>query len=250
MRRDAMLDGFRNALGLTMVRKPAGDPLKEIFATLAPVRDGDPVDRFAAALAEAGGEAVRCATRTEFVDWLASLTATVGPDRVVLSSDPVMARLISGAALTDRLDGVELIRVPVDEEATDADTYLRRRTAEAQIGVGTALAGLADSGAVVIASTPHESRALSLLVDIHVVVLPASRILPDLSRLTPTLQCHAGGGRTSAITIVGGPSKTADIEKVLVTGIHGPQRFIVVIITDPALVDDDITEIMPADPPA
>ncbi|HKB92881.1 MAG TPA: LUD domain-containing protein [Gaiellaceae bacterium] len=92
-------------------------------------------------------------------------------------------------------------------------------------GVSRALYGLADTGSVVLAASPDEPRARSLLPDVHVSLLSADRILPDL----PALFAAVGGALPSALAIVTGPSRSADIEQRLAVGVHGPGEVHVVI---------------------
>jgi L-lactate dehydrogenase complex protein LldG len=93
-----------------------------------------------------------------------------------------------------------------------------------------AVYGLADTGSVVLAASPAEPRARSLLPDRHVTVLREDRILPGLAELFAAL----GGELPSALAIVSGPSRSADIEQRLTTGVHGPGEEHVVLVPPPA----------------
>ena len=85
-------------------------------------------------------------------------------------------------------------------------------------GVSQALYGLADTGSVVLAASPEEPRSRSLLPYVHVSLLGENRILPGLAELFEAV----GGDLPSALAIVTGPSRSADIEQQLVVGVHGP----------------------------
>jgi L-lactate dehydrogenase complex protein LldG len=93
-------------------------------------------------------------------------------------------------------------------------------------GVSRALYGLADTGSVVLAASPDEPRARSLLPSVHVSLLTEDRILPDL----PSLFAAIGGELPSALAIVTGPSRSADIEQQLAVGVHGPGEVHVVLV--------------------
>jgi L-lactate dehydrogenase complex protein LldG len=92
--------------------------------------------------------------------------------------------------------------------------------------VSEALYGLADTGSVVLASGPEEPRARSLLPEVHVSLLREERILPGLAELFAAL----GGDLPSALAIVTGPSRSADIEQTLTIGVHGPGEVHVVLL--------------------
>jgi L-lactate dehydrogenase complex protein LldG len=89
-----------------------------------------------------------------------------------------------------------------------------------------AIYGLADTGSVVLASGPEEPRARSLLPEIHISLLAEERILPGLEELFAAL----GRDLPSALAIVTGPSRSADIEQSLTVGVHGPGEVHVVLL--------------------
>ena len=118
-----------------------------------------------------------------------------------------------------------------DEFAANAAAvgcHVHRGTAPAieGAGVSTALYGLADTGSVVLAASPEEPRARSLLPAVHVTLLREDRILPGLDELFAAL----GADLPSALAIVTGPSRSADIEQKLVIGVHGPGEVHVVLL--------------------
>jgi L-lactate utilization protein LutC len=91
--------------------------------------------------------------------------------------------------------------------------------------VSTALYALADTGSVVLASSPEEPRARSLLPFTHWTIVDRDRILPGLDELFE----RVGTDLPSALAIVSGPSRSADIEQRLAVGVHGPGDVHVVI---------------------
>ncbi len=84
-------------------------------------------------------------------------------------------------------------------------------------------AAVAETGSLVIRGVPEHGRALSLVPPIHVAILEPKNFLPDLVDLFQKLNQEAlAGDVASNISIVTGPSRTADIELTLVVGVHGP----------------------------
>ena len=92
-------------------------------------------------------------------------------------------------------------------------------------GVSRALYALADTGSVVLAASPDEPRAASLLPDVHVTLVSEEVILPGLEALFEAV----GDDLPSSLAIVTGPSRSADIEQKLTVGVHGPGEVHVVI---------------------
>ena len=95
--------------------------------------------------------------------------------------------------------------------------------------VSEAIYGLADTGSVVLAAAPDEPRARSLLPEVHVTLLREDLILPGLDELFEAL----GDDLPSALAIVTGPSRSADIEQKLAVGVHGPGEVHVVLVPPP-----------------
>ena len=119
----------------------------------------------------------------------------------------------------------------VEEFVVNAEAvgcHLHRGTAPdiPAAGLSEALYGLADTGSVVLAASPAEPRANSLLPDVHVTLLREDRILPGLDELFAAL----GEDLPSALAIVTGPSRSADIEQKLAVGVHGPREVHVVLL--------------------
>ena len=89
------------------------------------------------------------------------------------------------------------------------------------VGIARATAGVAETGSVVIEA--DGAHLPSLLTDTSVVLLDPHRIVPALQDLDPA------PAQVRARVLVTGPSRTADIEKLLVLGAHGPRRLIIIL---------------------
>ena len=94
-----------------------------------------------------------------------------------------------------------------------------------EVGVSPAPYGLADTGSVVLFAGPEEPRSRSLLPPVHVSVLREADLLPGLAELFAEL----GNELPSALAIVTGPSRSADIEQKLTIGVHGPGEVHIVL---------------------
>lgn len=99
---------------------------------------------------------------------------------------------------------------------------------EVDVGLTGALAGLADTGSLVLASGAGRARLAWLLPPIHVALLPVSRLYASLSEfLSGQLEAVAASANVAVVT---GPSRTGDIEQVLTRGVHGPGTLHVVLL--------------------
>ncbi|MGQ0569201.1 MAG: LutC/YkgG family protein [Armatimonadota bacterium] len=97
--------------------------------------------------------------------------------------------------------------------------------AQADLGVTGVEWGIAETGTLVLASGPDQPRLASLLPPVHLAVLRADRIVPDLAALFAQI-----GPLPSAFAFVTGPSRSADIGMVPVLGAHGPNQVAILLV--------------------
>ncbi len=105
----------------------------------------------------------------------------------------------------------------------------REVAAASKIGISEVEWALANTGTLVQDATAVERRLVSTLPPIHIAVVATDRILPDL----PAVLAKESPMRTPYISFITGPSRTADIERVLTIGVHGPERLIIVCVDQP-----------------
>ncbi len=104
----------------------------------------------------------------------------------------------------------------------------RETCAAAKIGISQMDWGKADTGTLVEDATAVEKRLVSTLPIIHVALIASGSILADL----PALLARIDPRKASYISFITGPSRTADIERVLTIGVHGPERLIIVAVDE------------------
>lgn len=111
------------------------------------------------------------------------------------------------------------------------DEPLRGRLAGIDIGVTMAERGIAETGSLVIDSSREAVRLATMISEIHVALLPVSRIRGTAFELEAELRksMHAAGTYLAFIT---GASRTADIERVLAIGVHGPLELHILLLED------------------
>ncbi|MDQ5985257.1 MAG: Lactate utilization protein C [Syntrophus sp. SKADARSKE-3] len=104
----------------------------------------------------------------------------------------------------------------------------RELARKAKVGITQMEWGLANMGTLAQDSTEVERRLASALPWIHIALLPTDTIVADL----PALITKMHPAKSNYITLIAGPSKTADIERVLAIGVHGPERLVIVCIDE------------------
>jgi L-lactate dehydrogenase complex protein LldG len=105
----------------------------------------------------------------------------------------------------------------------------RAEAAGADVGITSALWGVAETGSVLLSSAPPAGRAPSLLPSTHITILPEERLLTSIAELFERIATMPQ--RPSNLVVSTGPSKSGDIENELVTGIHGPKAAHVVVVS-------------------
>ena len=89
---------------------------------------------------------------------------------------------------------------------------------------------IAQTGSVLLTAISGGGRALSVLPGHHVVIASASQLVSDLPAAFELLERKYAPNFPSFMTFITGPSRTGDIERVLVLGAHGPRKLTVVLI--------------------
>jgi L-lactate dehydrogenase complex protein LldG len=165
--------------------------------------------------ADAAGAAVRAAA-----EW--------GGTRALLAADPVLERLGVPEALAGA--GVELLRWPEGRGAGWRE-LLGLDGPTATIGITVPTLAVAERGTLVLSTGPAHGRSIDVVSERHLAVLPASRIRATLGEALAE-RFRSGGRPPSAVSLVSGPSRTSDIEKISTLGAHGALSMHVLIIED------------------
>lgn len=99
------------------------------------------------------------------------------------------------------------------------------------VSITGALAGIAETGTLVMASGPDHPVTLNLLPDTHVVVLREGDIVGGYEDVWARLRARYGKDRMPrTVNTITGPSRTGDIEQTIELGAHGPRRMHIVVV--------------------
>jgi L-lactate dehydrogenase complex protein LldG len=131
-----------------------------------------------------------------------------GCKSAMLSDTPLLAKL----RINDALNNAGIFARNWKDLTAD-------QTYDIDAGVTEADYAVAETGTLVIRHRPEHGRLLTLVPFVHVAIIEPRIFVPDLIDLFERL---ARDGTGSGVTLISGPSKTADIEMNTVTGVHGP----------------------------
>ncbi|HET9492921.1 MAG TPA: LUD domain-containing protein [Chloroflexia bacterium] len=122
-------------------------------------------------------------------------------------------------------------------EQVEAEEGLTRQDVAVRLSGGTAVvlgrAGVAETGSVVLADDAMAPRLAGMLADVCVALLPEGAIVRDLDA-AGTLIADLDRAGHRYVSLVTGPSRTADIERVLTIGVQGPKALHIIVLTGEA----------------
>lgn len=186
----------------------------------------DPVARLAAEVTAVGGQAHVFTDRAAARSALAALISKLGVRSALCWEHPVLERL----QVADLLHSLGIKVLTYTNLALQPPEKQRAEMLAAELGITSAAWAVAETGTLVMQSAPGHERLASLLPPVHIALIEAEQILPDLFDLFAQLQTGEPGGLPSNVTLITGPSKTGDIELKLTTGVHGPGEWHVFVI--------------------
>lgn len=188
-------------------------------------------DELASAAEAAGWRVYRAPSHEDAARYVADLAREIEARTVVRSAHSAVESL--GIERELEGSGVEVRTMALDDDAEREEQ--RRENRESMIGAAMGLTGvdyaIAETGSAVIVARQGASRLVSLLPPVHVAIVEHGQALPSLDELFALLRERFGAGDfESYMNIITGPSRSADIEYQLVTGVHGPGEVHMVIV--------------------
>jgi L-lactate dehydrogenase complex protein LldG len=110
------------------------------------------------------------------------------------------------------------------------DGYDKNRLESCDAGLSECELLVAQTGSVCVTGPSSGGRVLSVLPEHHVVIASRSQLVTDLTEAYATLAAKYRQGYPSMISFITGPSRTGDIERILVLGAHGPKRLSILLL--------------------
>lgn len=194
-------------------------PANEDFIPVTKIGSDDLITRFKTMLEALTGKVHVCADEAEAIS---TIRIIIGTDKRIMAWDrlplPELAEQL-------RADGVEIV---APRARGDHRLATLRDVEPIRVGVTGADAGLATTGSLVMITNEGQGRIPSLMPPVHVAVLRKDRLFANLEAWMNAEGKKSLEGSNS-ITLITGPSRTGDIEMILVLGVHGPGEIHVVI---------------------
>jgi len=223
MSRDRILASIRSALE-PREREPArrraardrlDHPAEHLSLARTRLPSADLITLFKAHIAALGADLIDVAASAEILGAIAGyLKACQQPLRLRAGSDPFLSGL------------------PWDLAGELAVDHGPARAGDSA-GLSRAVAGVAETGTLVLASGPHNPVTLAFVPDTHLVVVRGETIVPGYEQAAEFVRAELGGaGLPRTLNLVTGASRTGDIGGKIVMGAHGPRRLAVILVAD------------------
>ena len=254
--REEMMARIRKALGrdsLTEASRPpqtAVLPHPRLEAVLPPIPPEELLAHFETELAKVSGIPYRASSVQELEEILKGILSTTEAASLVLSGNPLLAQLgLSGKLRALGKSVAEWPAAPGKGEGDEA--AFREACFSAAVGITGADWALAETGSLVLTSATEGSQLASLAPPVHVALYRRGQLLESLDDVFERLPLDparspefvegpvAREAERSAVgrsvVFVTGVSRTADIEQILIRGVHGPRELYVILIEESCL---------------
>jgi len=149
--------------------------------------------------------------------------------RAVIPAHATVAKALTGR-LSSRL------RAPLSDLAPQGCSWIEVEEPDArlfalQAAITDVDSAIAETGSIVLSSSRQCRRLISLIAEIHIALIWPEQIVSDLLDWCQGWGEAAASGAAGGLTIISGPSKTADIELNLVIGVHGPYQLHLIVMS-------------------
>lgn len=117
-------------------------------------------------------------------------------------------------------------------EANGFTGFFEGNLADCDVSITGCEALVARTGSIVLSSAQESGRTVSVYAPIHICIAYTSQLVPDIRDALQLVKDKYQGNIPSLISFATGPSRTADIEKTLVVGVHGPKEVYVFLVDE------------------
>ncbi len=173
---------------------------------------------------------------TEYVEHFRSRSAELRTDFQLFNTSAEVEAMLAKIAMDENWQSIAThdglakgasINLPALPVLTTSHGYDVNELEACDAGITACDALIAQTGSVIVTSRDSGGRALSVLPPHHVVLARREQLVRDLSGGLERVQKKYAPNYPSMISIVTGPSRTGDIERILVLGAHGPKKLTV-----------------------
>jgi L-lactate dehydrogenase complex protein LldG len=245
--REEMLERIRKALGHPAPPGSASAPEPASLAAfnregiMPHIAPTDCLPTFENEFKKVSGTPYRAATATEFEQILRKILIDAGAKSVVLTRNPLLGRV----KLADRLRTWGMApavwpEVSPSSTGTVETAAYRDQCFAAEVGISGVDFVLAETGSLVLTSQTEGSQLASLAPPVHVALYRREQVLSSLDDVLEHLRVSTAPGSPMpgrSMVFITGTSRTADIEQILIRGVHGPREVHAILLEEACLAE-------------
>jgi L-lactate dehydrogenase complex protein LldG len=228
--RESILQRVRQNLEVARRLPEAAQVSTPPATRLDPHNNEELIRSFAAELTTLTGIFHRC-PESQVAHCILDILQQAGAGRLLAWSDERLP--VAGLLETLRGGGIRVQAPAVPLDGPERTARLAE-IEQAGFGLTGGEAALADIGGVVVRSGAGQARLASLLPPTHIALVRSNQFYPSLYDWMAKLEAEGRLAEmiagVSNVTVITGPSRTADIEKMLVLGVHGPKTLHVICV--------------------
>jgi len=231
--RHEMLDRVRKALA----RPDSGSvvtplPPFDLAGIMPPLSPDDYLDKFEAEWEKVSGVAYRVTSMNELESVFQKILVLAETPAIALSRNPILKEL----RIAERLAALNKFTTSWTGKLTDG-THSLADYNKASFAAGAGITGvdfvLAESGTLILSSATEGVQVASLAPPIHVALFRRHQIVGSLDEVLARIPISSSPDRPSAnrsVVFITGTSRTADIEQILIKGVHGPREVHAILV--------------------
>lgn len=243
-RHEEIIQQIRKALGRplhgsSVKGESALPPASSLAGILPTIPPEELLPKFEAELAKVAGMAHRATDRQELEEILRTILFQAKATNVVLSRNPLLAELNLEPLLRAWGKGICVWPASGAKDApVDEDVSLRafaKASFAAAVGITGVDFALAETGSLVVSSGTEGAQLASLAPPVHVALYRRSQLVASLDEVLERLPAARSPEQTApgrSVVFITGTSRTADIEQILIRGVHGPGEVHAILVEE------------------
>ncbi len=196
------------------------------YGKYEPATSGELFERFGREVTATGGRFHRPRDAAELSALIRELVAQQDCRHALVWRDEALARL----GIYQQLDDLGVEWLDAERALLLAPDARRAAMLRASLGISAVSAAVAETGSIAMQAAFGHERSASLLPAVHLAIVEAQAVVPDLFDYFQRLAVAFRNELPSNVTLITGPSKTGDLELRLVTGVHGPRQWHVALV--------------------
>jgi L-lactate utilization protein LutC len=142
--------------------------------------------------------------------------------RIVVSDDPILSEFRD----TIVRGGLIEVTSPITLSREDFFGALK----DAEIGVSLVDLAAAETGTLFISTSDESNRLVTALPEVHVAIVPRSKLVPSLAEAESYLSQEIRNRRAVTVSLISSSSRTSDIGDMVILGVHGPKELHVLLL--------------------